>query len=348
MEMTEYKLAKMNYNTSHISTHEKIQLFNLLNKIEKVDMVEEIVAGLKANQMYLPSKFFYDTKGSMLFEEITKLEEYYPTRTEKAILKNIAPKIFNDLKDTDIVELGSGDGSKVSILLKAIREENLETIQYIPVDFSESAINKSIQTLSAEFPELSFVGFTADFLSQMHLIPRIQKRLICFMGSTLGNLNQADAQKFLGNVRASMNSGDGFLLGVDMLKNRDVLNRAYNDDKGVTADFNLNILKVSNQIAKTNFNIDDFEHLAFFNESKSRIEMHLKALHDVEIRSPYLLNSLTIKKGDTIHTENSNKYTLESIEHLLNTSNLSIKEVFTDRNNWFSVLHIIPMCVPKD
>jgi L-histidine N-alpha-methyltransferase len=160
------------------------------------------------------------------------------------------------------------------------------------------------------------------------------------MGSTLGNLNQADALKFLGNVRASMQNGDEFLLGVDMVKNSDVLNRAYNDEKGVTAAFNLNILNVSNQIAKTNFNIDDFEHLAFFNEDESRIEMHLKALYDVEINSPYLPNSLTIKKGDTIHTENSNKYTLESIEHLLNTSNLSIKEVFTDRNNWFSVLRI--------
>jgi L-histidine N-alpha-methyltransferase len=330
----------MDHNTSHTSIQGKIHLFNLLSEIEPVDMVKEIIEGLEASQMYLPSKFFYDTKGSILFEEITKLEEYYPTRTESAILNEIAPKVFRDLKDTDIVELGSGDGSKVSTILKAVREGNLDTIKYIPVDFSQSAIEKSIYTLSAKFPALNFLGITSDFLSQVHLIPHNQKRLICFMGSTLGNLYNSEALKFLGNVRASMKHGDEFLLGVDMVKDHDILNRAYNDAKGVTAAFNLNILNVSNQIAKTNFNTDDFEHLAFFNESESRIEMHLKALREVEINSPYLISPVVMQKGETVHTENSYKYTFSTIENLLNSSNLRIKQVYTDARDWFSVLHI--------
>ena len=330
----------MNQNSSDISTRVKIELVNYLDSLGKTDLAQEIISGLQSNPKRIPSKFFYDAKGSLLFEEITRLDEYYPTRTEKSILKSIAPNIFKGLKDTDIVELGSGDGSKMLILLKEVLEDNQESITYIPVDFSQSAVESSIRFLFSAFPSLNLLGITADFLSQVHLIPRNQKRLICFLGSTLGNLNPDEAHKFLSGVRKAMDYGDELLLGVDMVKDRNVLNRAYNDAKGVTAAFNLNILNVSNQIAKTNFNSNDFEHLAFFNEEESRIEMHLKALHDVEINSPYLLNSLTIKKGDTIHTENSNKYTLKSIQNLLNTSNLSIKEVFTDRNNWFSVLHI--------
>ena len=331
----------MNQNSSDISTHAKIELVNYLDRLGKTDLAQEIISGLQSNPKRIPSKFFYDAKGSLLFEEITRLDEYYPTRTEKSILKSIAPNIFKSLKDTDIVELGSGDGSKMLILLKEVLEDNQESITYIPVDFSQSAVEGSIRFLSSAFPSLNLLGITADFLSQVHLIPRNQKRLICFLGSTLGNLNPDEAHKFLSGVRKAMDDGDELLLGVDMVKNRNVLNRAYNDSKGVTAAFNLNILNVSNQIAKTNFNSNDFEHLALFNEEESRIEMHLEAIREVEIDSPYLLNSIVIQKGETIHTENSYKYTVESIKNLFQSTNFRIKEIYTDPNKWFSVIHTI-------
>lgn len=330
----------MNQSSSNISTHKKIQLANFLNRLGETDFEQEIISGLQANPKQIPSKFFYDTKGSLLFEEITQLDEYYPSRTERSILKEIGPKIFKDLTDTDIIELGSGDGSKMLILLNEVIEENQEGLTYIPVDFSQSAVEKSIQFLSSIFPALNFMGITADFLSQVHLIPRNRRRLFCFLGSTLGNLNPDQAINFLCNVRNAMETSDELLLGVDMVKEQDVLNRAYNDSKGITAAFNKNILNVTNQIAGTNFNPDDFEHFAFFNAEHSRIEMHLKAVRNIQIKSPSLINPIHILKDETIHTENSYKQTLTSIGNLLNSCNLKIKEVYSDSRGWFSVLHV--------
>ena len=330
----------MSQTSSYISTHDKIQLVNYLERLGKTDFVQEIISGLQSNPKRIPSKFFYDAKGSLLFEEITRLDEYYPTRTERSILKDIVSKIFKGLEDTDIIELGSGDGSKMLILLNEMPEGNQQSITYIPVDFSQSAVEKSIRFLSSAFPSLNFLGITADFLSQVHLIPRNRRRLFCFLGSTLGNLNPDEAHKFLSNVRKAMDDGDELLLGVDMVKDEDVLNKAYNDSKGITAAFNLNILNVSNQVAGTNFNPDDFEHIAFFNAEYSRIEMHLKAVHDIQIKSPSLINPIHILRDNTIHTENSYKQTLSSIEKLLNGCNLKIKEVYSDSRGWFSVLHV--------
>ncbi|MFP4557568.1 MAG: L-histidine N(alpha)-methyltransferase [Bacteroidales bacterium] len=330
----------MNQPIINMSTHEKIKLDNYLDRLGKTDFVQEIISGLQSNPKRIPSKFFYDAKGSRLFEEITRLDEYYPTRTEMSILRSMASKIFKDLEDTDIIELGSGDGSKMLILLDEMPEGNQQSITYIPVDFSQSAVEKSVRYLSSAFPSLTFLGITADFLSQVHMIPRNRRRLFCFLGSTLGNLNPDEAHKFLSNVRKAMNDGDEFLLGVDMVKDKGILNKAYNDSKGITAAFNLNILNVTNRVAKTNFNPDDFEHLAYFNQDKSRIEMHLRALHNVEIKSPSFPQPFSILKDETIHTENSYKYSLGSLKKLMKGCNLDIKKVYTDERDWFSVLHI--------
>lgn len=303
--------------------------------------VSEIIAGLSAQQKYIPSKFFYDAYGSKLFEEITCLPEYYPTRTEKAVLTEIAPQIAKTFRNIDIVELGSGDCSKISILLDAIPYENIATVRYIPVDFSHAAISESARMLVERFPDITVHGLRADFLKHLNVIPKETKRLFCFFGSTLGNLTRRQSVQFLLDLKAVMKHGDQLLLGLDMVKDIKVLDNAYNDIKGVTAAFNQNILRSVNQYVKTSFSPDCFEHVAFYNRSKERIEMHLRALGDLEISCMYLPHTIRLKKGETIHTENSHKFTSRHIFEFARITGLKINEVYTDNNQWFSLVHFI-------
>ncbi len=329
----------MSYLETDIIVAKKIKIANHLADLGIDKIRKEIIDGLNAEQKYISSKFFYDEKGSKLFEDITQLPEYYPTRTEKSILKEIAPKLMLGLKNTDVVELGSGDCSKITILLSAIPEENLENINYVPVDVSRSAINDSAQELVEKFPELSINGLVLDFITQLNLIPNMRKRLFLFLGSTLGNFTREVADSFLVNLSKIMNSGDSFVLGLDLVKPIEILHKAYNDSQGVTADFNKNILNALNNIVESNFNFSDFEHCAFFNNEKLRIEMHLIAQRDLVINSPYFEKDIFIRKGENIHTENSNKYSIERIQQLAEITGLKIKNVYTDANNWFALAH---------
>jgi L-histidine N-alpha-methyltransferase len=298
----------------------------------------EIINGLTSKKKYISSKFFYDDLGSKLFEYITQLEEYYPTRTEKGILKKISPSLMNDLSNIDIVELGSGDCSKIKMLLKDITEDNLETINYIPVDVSLSAIQNSTEELSELFPNLAINGLVADFINQMKQIPSKRERLFLFLGSTIGNFTSNISTSFLENLSSIMNIGDSFLLGVDLVKPKNILHNAYNDTKGITAKFNKNILNVINNTINSNFNIDDFEHKAFFNEDESRIEMHLIAKKEVIIKTPFHDSEIVIQKGENIHTENSYKYSQEMIKSIEKATKLKINQLFTDKNNWFALI----------
>jgi L-histidine N-alpha-methyltransferase len=298
----------------------------------------EIINGLTSKKKYISSKFFYDDLGSKLFEYITQLEEYYPTRTEKGILKKISPSLMNDLSNIDIVELGSGDCSKIKMLLKDIPEDNLETINYIPVDVSLSAIQNSTEELSELFPNLAINGLVADFINQMKQIPSKRERLFLFLGSTIGNFTSNISTSFLENLSSIMNIGDSFLLGVDLVKPKNILHNAYNDTKGITAKFNKNILNVINNTINSNFNIDDFEHKAFFNEDESRIEMHLIAKKEVIIKTPFHDSEIVIQKGENIHTENSYKYSQEMIKSIEKATKLKINQLFTDKNNWFALI----------
>nr|MDA3954085.1 L-histidine N(alpha)-methyltransferase [Bacteroidales bacterium] len=284
-------------DTEVIDIHQ-IKITNHFNNLGIDNIRNEIIAGLTSKQKYISSKYFYDEKGSELFEDITLLPEYYPTRTEKKILTKIAPALMHKLRHIDIVELGSGDCSKISILLNSIPNENLNTIKYIPVDVSKSAIIESAQNLIKAFPNLSVKGLVADFINQLELIPATKKRMICLLGSTLGNFTETITNDFLRNLSSNMNRGDSFLLGIDLVKPANILHDAYNDSQDVTADFNKNILNVINDIIDSDFNINDFDHEAFFNQKKSRIEMHLIANKNLTINSPY--SKIKIKKGENI------------------------------------------------
>lgn len=323
---------------AHVTVLDKIKITNHIKDLGVNNIRKEIMEGLMSKQKFISSKFFYDSKGSKLFEQITQLPEYYPTRTEKGILKQIAPKLMHDLNHIDIVELGSGDCSKISILLNAVQKENMETINYIPVDISNSAIQHSAEELIERFPELTINGIVADFFDQIDLIPADNKRMFCFLGSTLGNFDEETAHVFLRSLSQNMNKGDTFLLGLDLVKPGHILQDAYNDTQGITATFNKNILRVVNDLLESDINPDQFEHLAFFNEDKSRIEMHLKANEDIRINSTFPDKEILLKKGETIHTENSYKFTMNQISELGKTSGLKINQLFIDENSWFTLI----------
>lgn len=329
----------MNFNETGIFQKQKVKIRNLLPKIGIEQVRNEIVAGLISQKRFISSKFFYDETGSELFEEITKLLEYYPTRTEKSILEDIAFELMNRNLAFEIIEMGSGDCSKISILLNAVNKYNLQNITYIPVDFSNSAVEKSSDELSIRFPDLEINGYVADFIHQLNLIPHSNKsRLICFLGSTIGNFERNESNEIIKNLATGLLNGDSLLVGFDLVKPEPVLHAAYNDSKGVTEKFNLNVLNVINSIIKSDFELSDFKHHSFYNKEKSRIEMHLIAIQDCVVNSPFLKQPLQFKKGDSIHSENSHKYTLESIRELAEYAGLEIKNYYTDSKKWFALV----------
>lgn len=318
-----------------------IRIDNFLPKNGDQELEKNILADLTSSPKKISSVFFYDAKGSKLFEEITKLPEYYLTRTEINLLKEAAPQIGDKLRNVDIVEFGSGDCTKISILLDTIPEEFRDTVCYVPVDVSDVAVEKSSNILLNKFPGIRIHGIVADFISQLDVIPKDTKKVFCFLGSTIGNLSMEKIKQFLVDLSEIMHSGDLLLLGFDMVKSKEVLEKAYNDSKNVTERFNKNILNVVNNHIGTDFDPDTFEHIAFYNERFSRIEMHLKAIKDLEISCPSLPTKIYIKKGETIHTENSRKFTDENIKSLVSSAGLEIQNIFTDKNKWFSLVQLI-------
>ena len=330
----------MNFIDTKICKSKTINIVDLLNEINPRDVREEIISGLTSDKKHISSKFFYNEKGSKLFEAITQLQEYYPTRTEIGILQRVAPKIING-EPHEIIELGSGDCKKISLFLDAIPNHLIGQTTYKPLDVSSSAILQSAKELSQRFPGLNILGYGADFTSQFSQIPRSVPALICFLGSTIGNFNPEESVHILKIIRKNMLSNDRFLLGLDLAKPTEILHAAYNDSKGITADFNKNILASINSYIQSNFDENDFDHHAFFNKIESRVEMHLIANTDVVINSPFLKQPLNILKGKNIHTENSYKFSIKDIEQMADKSGLKIKDIYTDNKEWFALVEFI-------
>ena len=331
----------MNYTNSGVLTHEHIAITNHLPNIGMGTVKEEILNGFRASPKYIPSKFFYDKHGSELFEKITRLDEYYPTRTEKSILSSIGKNLYIDWEGAGIVELGSGDHSKIRLLLSQIPPEALSTLSYFPVDISQSAILNASEKLLEEFPSLHIEGIVADFVNQLQLIPNTGNRVFCFFGSTIGNFDEAQAKRFLKNLGRQMQPGDHLLLGLDMVKDTDILEKAYNDAQGITAAFNKNILNVVNKLAGTDFRPELFEHVAFYNEERCRIEMHLRALQDMAVQIHPENGQIFIDRGERIHTENSHKFNEDHIRKIGLWAGMKTEQIFTDENRWFSLVHYV-------
>ncbi len=333
------KNSSMNFIDTGVFEKQKVRIKNLLPEIGIEKARAEIIAGLTSKNKSISSKYFYDEIGSDLFEAITELPEYYPTRTEKSILESIAPELMNRNSSFEIIELGSGDCSKISILIEAVQKVNLENVNYIPIDISKSAIENSTAELLEKFPDMKINGYVADFIHQLNQIPHSEKpRLICFLGSTIGNFSKSDSTKILRNLAKGLLKGDSLLVGFDLVKPKSVLHAAYNDSAGVTEQFNKNILNVVNSIIDTDFNTDDFNHHSFFNHEKSRIEMNLVANKNCSVNSPFIKSPIYFENGESIHTENSHKYYLNGIEELIANSGLVVKNSYTDPKKWFALV----------
>jgi len=317
----------------------RLQIQHCLLEDDRRETGREIIEGMTQPQKRLPSRYFYDAYGSWLFERICDLPEYYLTRTELAILTANAPEIMAFFSGGfgDLVELGSGSNRKIKILLDALDGPRAYPIRYVPMDISESALYEAAQELLYTYDDLDILGIIADFTRHLEVLPPGRK-LITFLGSTIGNFPSLERVAFLRGVAQVMNTEDGLLLGLDMLKSPDLLEAAYNDSRGMTAEFNKNILHNLNRSLNADFNTTDFEHQAIFVKEKERVEMHLRATRDTSARIADLDFTVLCRKGETIHTEICKKFSRAQAHRDFQRAGLAALKWFTDPQGWFSLV----------
>jgi len=304
------------------------------------DFRRNILRGLTAPQKYIESKYFYDARGSGLFEEICRLPEYYPTRTEISILRRAAPTIMKGFSAGDLVELGAGAGRKIRILLDSIEERVQTDLRYIPVDVSEKTLIEASRDLLLHYPGLRILGMVADFTRHLEEIPAEREKILLFLGGTVGNFREEERKRFFRQVARVLGRKGRFLLGLDLIKPRETLERAYDDSRGVTSDFNKNVLAVVNRRLQGNFRPADFRHLAFFNEEKKRIEMHLRARRRIEVEVKALNLRVSMAPGETIHTEISRKFDREEVYKMAFEAGLTVTRWFSDPREWFAIVEM--------
>ncbi|PLW84425.1 L-histidine N(alpha)-methyltransferase [Kineobactrum sediminis] len=298
-----------------------------------VNAVSEILAGLASQPKSLSPKFFYDSLGASLFDRITVLPEYYLTRSERDIFKRYESHIAAALGTGRIlIEPGSGSSEKVELLLNALRPG-----AYVPLEITESHVLEASRNLVKRYPWLTVHAICADYTGGMDLPASLPpgQRLLFFPGSTIGNFEPADASRFLREMHRVCGDGGSLLIGVDLRKDEAVLNAAYNDSEGITARFNRNILTHVNRLADADFDIEQFQHMAFFNPIESRIEMHLESLKDQCVRVG--AREVQLEAGERIHTENSYKYTVEGFQDVARLAGFTPRETWYDEAGWFSV-----------
>lgn len=300
------------------------------------DKRSEILSGLQKTQKSIDPKYFYDAFGSSLFEQITALPEYYPTRTERQILKHDAKAMAEWCGENCVlIEPGSGSSEKVRLLLNT-----LKPAAYVPMDISSDFLKQSAIQLAEEYPWLNVHAVCTDFAKQEKEPEGLPagKRVVFYPGSTLGNMKPADAVGFLRNLGHWLNRDGGVLIGIDMHKSTRILEAAYNDQQGVTALFNLNILSNINAIVGADFDIEHFSHRAFYNEEKFRIEMHLVSEVDQMVKLGD--TSISFTRGETIHTENSYKYTKETFLEIAQSAGYVIQSSWSDEHQLFGVHYL--------
>jgi dimethylhistidine N-methyltransferase len=302
------------------------------------EFLNHTLKGLSQKNKKLNPKWLYDHEGSKIFEQITKLDEYYVTRTEIDILRNNQKEISDCIGEgATIIEPGAGASEKIKILLKSLKKPKL----YVPSDISKTYIEDVAKKLQKTLPEIDIEPLVFDFQSNEKIPDHInrQKNLTTFFpGSTIGNFDPQDAIQFLKRVKSQFCSSK-MIIGVDLVKNKKTLEKAYNDELGVTSKFNKNILKRMNKELDANFDLDSFKHNAFFNEEKSRIEMHLvsRKKQNVSIGK----TSFLFQENEYVHTESSYKYSLDSFNKLASEAGWSVVKVWMDRNKFFSVQYLI-------
>lgn len=299
----------------------------------------DVIKGLSQQPKSLPPRYFYDDRGSKLFELICELPEYYLTRTETAILQECASQIAHLTGPAEIVELGSGSSTKTRILLDAYSQLG-HPLRYLPIDISETILESSAYQLLTDYPSLEVHGIVSTYdLALAKLTPSpLPTRMICFLGSTLGNLNPEECDVFFSQIVGAMRLGEYFLLGVDLHKSKDILEPAYNDSQGVTAAFNLNMLQHLNRLFEGNFDLTQFQHWAFYNEEFHQIEMHLQSKRSQTVELRGLNLTVEFEEGETIRSEISRKFDLKIIQEELSRRCLVPLQVWTDKNRRFGLM----------
>ena len=303
---------------------------------------EDIVQGLQSYPKTLPPKYFYDDRGSELFEQICLLPEYYPTRTEAAILEEYADEIAQMTNCCELVELGSGSSTKTRFLLDAY-QKIADSCSYLPIDVSGGILKASVLDLQQQYPDFFIQGLLGTYEQALEHLElecsnSVRSRMIFFLGSSIGNFTEPECDRFLHKVACTLRKGDYFLLGTDLQKPKEILEAAYNDSQNVTAAFNLNILSHLNWRFQGDFDITLFSHQAIYNQVKNQIEMYLHCHADHQVCLGILDLNLEFKAGESILTEISRKFDLHALEKQLQTQGLATLKIWTDSQKQFGLL----------
>ena len=318
-------------------TEGALTLHNALDADESRTLAEDVREGLTRSFKELPPKHLYDTRGAELFEQICELPEYYPTRTERAILERVADELIAQTGASELVELGSGSATKTRLLLDAMAAAGtLES--FTAVDVTESFVRESAAELIAEYPGLRVHGLIGDFERHLDRLPAASgPRLLAFLGGTIGNFAPANRRRFLRTVCGLLGPDDHLLLGTDLVKDRAILEAAYDDSAGVTAEFNRNILYVLNRELGANFDPAGFQHIARFDAENEWIEMRLRAREAQEVELTALGLTVSFDAGEEMRTEISAKFTYERVAAELAAAGLALAAWHTDPNDWFAL-----------
>jgi len=300
-------------------------------------MLAEVAAGLSAPQKELPPKYFYDHRGSELFEEITRLPEYYLTRAERALLEDWMPQLVPALGTRTLVELGAGSAEKSRIILEAMRAAGTADL-YVPIDVSAAFLRETADRLRSQYPGLVVTPGVADISEELN-VPRglASPVLFAFLGSTIGNFHPSAAIGLLARVRAIMWASDRFLLGADLRKDIGLIEAAYNDTRGITAEFNRNMLRVLNHELGADFDVSAFTHHAFYQREAHRIEMHLVSSRAQTVDIPGI-GEVRFARGESIRTEISCKYDIPSLASLFSAAGLRLESWQTDPEHRFALV----------
>lgn len=301
----------------------------------------DAASGLTAMPKWLPPKWFYDERGSELFDKITLLDEYYPTRTEGEILAAAAGDIAAQARSATLVELGSGSADKTGLLLDALRDRGT-LMRYVPVDVSESALVTAATKMLDRYPGLRVDAVLSDFTEHLGLPDGGGRRLVVFLGGTIGNLLPAERAQFLASIRTGLRDGDALLLGADLVKDPATLIAAYDDAAGVTAEFNKNILRVLNAELGADFDLDEFDHVALWDAEREWIEMRLRSASAQTVRVPGIGLAVSFAVGEDMRTEISAKFRREGVAAELAAAGLAMRSWWTDAGQRFGVSLSVP------
>jgi L-histidine Nalpha-methyltransferase len=304
-------------------------------------LAADVLAGLSGPRKTLPARWFYDAVGSDLFEQITRLPEYYPTRREREVLTRHGGDIAAQTRAKTLVELGSGSSEKTRLLLDALSFEGTLR-RYVPVDVSDSALITAAQACAADYPQLEVHGVVADFVTHLETLPTGPARLVAFLGGTIGNFEPGPRAEFLSRIASTLAPGDAFLLGTDLVKDPGRLVRAYDDAAGVTAAFNLNVLAVVNRELGADFDLAAFRHEARWDAASAWIEMHLRSLRQQTVHVKALEMDVHFDQGETLRTEISAKFTRDRVASEYDAAGLRLAAWWTDSAGDYAVSLAVP------